>query len=144
MRKINDAGLSLLKEFEGCKLTSYRDQGGVLTIGYGHTGTDVEEGQTITQEQADSLLQENVQSTSNRVEALTQDADLNDNQFSALVCLTYNIGIGNFQKSKLLRLIRLDQLDLSADEFVRWSTIHGVPNKGLLRRRTAEKSLFLA
>jgi len=61
MRKINDRGLTLLKDFEKCRLQSYQDSGGVWTVGWGHTGPEVTQGMTYTQQQADAQLQKDLE-----------------------------------------------------------------------------------
>src|SRR5271170_7014409 len=100
--KINEAGLELIKRNEGCRLKAYRDVVGILTIGYGHTGYDVHVGQTITQDEADTLLASDLHDFEDGISDYVE-IDLTSNQFSALVSFTYNVGLGNLQKSKLLR-----------------------------------------
>lgn len=137
-----DAGYQLLKEFEGCSLVSYQDQGGVWTIGYGcthHVGPN----QTITQEEADDRLKMDVGLTSTRVQSMLKH-DLTDNQFTAVVCFTYNVGCGNLAKSTLLACLNAGHPDDAANEFSRWVKVDGIPNEGLARRRLAEKALFLS
>lgn len=139
--KMNDKGLALLKEFEGCKLEAYLDLGGVLTIGYGHT-KDVKLGDKITQEQADELLKQDLfhfeTGTSMLVKIL-----LTGNQFSALVCFAYNVGLANFEASTLLRCVNAKMFDEAAEQFLRWNKVHGAPISGLSRRRAAESDLFM-
>ena len=88
---ISQTGLNLIKRFEGLRLTAYKDATGTLTIGYGHTGKDVREGQTITEEQAESLLRQDLKSSEYCVEQAAQ-AHINQNQFDALVSFTFNVG----------------------------------------------------
>lgn len=142
--KTNQAGLDLIKSFEGCRLTAYKDQGGTWTIGVGHTGSDVFEGLTIDQEQADDLLQDDLARTEDGVNALVTCKHLSDNQFAALVCFTYNVGIGNLRASLLLRCVNMGNLNDAAGQFERWDHVKGISNPGLLRRRQAERALFLA
>lgn len=85
-RTINDAALQLIKSFEGCQLTAYQDQRGIWTVGFGHTG-NVNEGDTITQEQADQYLLEDLQHAESTVGRLV-NVDISDNQFGALCSLT--------------------------------------------------------
>ena len=142
--KFNDAGLELIMDFEGCMLTAYRDVGGLLTIGYGHT-REVREGQEITFEEALALLHEDLKDTLASVHfTLGRSAfTINDNQFSACVCFAYNVGVGSFAKSTLLNCITKGHLNDAANEFLRWCKVDGKECAGLLRRRKAERDLFL-
>lgn len=142
MRKINSRGISLLKLYEGCKLYSYKDQGGILTIGYGHTGPDVKENQTITQEQADQLLELDLARFEKGVSELVT-VSINESEFSALVCLAYNIGLGNLSRSTLLKKLNENNKEDAANQFLVWNHINGVPSDGLSRRRLSERALFL-
>ena len=138
----NQAGLDLIKQFEGCSLVAYQDQGGVWSIGYGHT-LGVKHGQTCTPEEALQYLDSDIAEISKQVTALLTNDQLNSNQFSALVCFAYNLGSGNLAKSTLLNCINTYHVDEAANEFERWVKVDGIPNEGLLRRRQAEKTLFL-
>jgi len=138
---INDAGLNLIKSFEGCKLTAYRDQGGILTIGFGHTG-DVTPGETITQDRANSLLEEDLVNTELLVEDQLEKVPTS-NQFSAMVSFTYNLGIQRFMKSTLLTKYNDGDIQGAASEFLKWNHVNGVVDPGLTRRRQAEMELFL-
>ena len=141
--KINDAGLRLIKSFEGCKLTAYRDIVGVLTIGYGTTGDKVKVGMQISQEDADEMLVDRLEEEFEPgVESLVEK-DLTENQFSALVSFAYNLGLGALGRSTLLKLVKAGDMDGAAEEFVKWSMAGGKQVAGLLRRREAEKALFL-
>ena len=97
-------GQTLIKKFEGLRLTAYQDMVGVWAIGYGHTGPDVKPGLTITQQQADQLLINDLVRFNNGVNALVT-VKLNQNQFDALVSFSYNLGLGSLQNSTLLRLL---------------------------------------
>lgn len=140
---ISEAGLSLIKNFEGCVLIAYVDAVGVWTVGYGHTGPNVHRGLKITQSQADEILEQDV----NRFELGVLNnvkVSLNQNEFDALVSFTFNVGINAFKGSTLLRLLN-DGADRSivAAEFLRWNKGDGKVLEGLTRRRQAEKALFL-
>ncbi len=99
-RQINKSGLNLLKEFEGCVLQAYDDGVGVPTIGYGHT-ENVTWGQTITQSQAEEFLKEDLNYFEKSITNLVK-VPLTDNQFSALVCFAFNVGVGGLETSTLL------------------------------------------
>lgn len=139
---MNDAGMDLLKSFEGCRLVAYQDQVGVWTIGYGHTGEDVYEDLTITQAQADALLVEDLEEREAAVRSMVT-VELTDNQFSALVDLVYNIGIDALRTSFLLECVNVKNWAAAADQFLRWDHAGGKVVAGLLRRVDAERLLFL-
>lgn len=134
-------GLALTEEFESCRLTAYRDVKGVLTIGYGHTGDDVTEGLTWTQNQADTALVCDTQSAVNTVNRLVT-LDLSQTAFDALVDFVFNVGSGNFAGSTMLKLINSGNLDGAAEEFAKWDHASGQVVAGLLRRRIAEEQEF--
>lgn len=141
--RVSDNGLALIKKFEGCRLTAYADVGGVWTIGWGQTGPDVVEGLTITQAQADARLRAEVDRFANGVLAELK-VPVNQNQFDALVSFAYNIGLGAFRSSTLLKLLNdRTQVSIVASEFTKWNKVNGKPIEGLSRRREAEKQLFL-
>jgi len=142
-RQINDAGLNIIKYFEGLRLEAYKDIVGKLTIGYGHTGSDVTEGQKISSLQAELLLQLDLQKFEKGVDQALTGPAVTDNQFSAMVCLAYNIGLANFTSSTLLKLVNKGQYAKAADEFVKWDHAGGKVVNGLLVRRKAERDLFL-
>ena len=134
-------GLGLTESFEGVRLTAYQDQVGVWTIGYGHTGPDVTPGLTITQEQANNLLMEDIAGAATAVNRLVT-VPLDQDQFDALVDFVFNVGIGNFQNSTLLRDLNASNFDDAAAQFERWDHAGGVVVAGLLRRRQSEAKLF--
>lgn len=142
MYHTNDAGVSLIKSFEGCKLTSYKCPAGVWTVGYGHTGQFVKPGLSITQSEADELLLHDLDVFEAGVENAV-GVELNDNQFSALVSFAYNVGIGNFRRSTLLKKLNKGDYAGAAEQFERWNRGGGKVLRGLVRRRKAEKELFL-
>lgn len=141
MRKINDAGLNLIKKWEGLRLESYDDGGGVWTIGYGHTD-GVKPGQKITEAQAVRFLSEDLSWAESAVEKQVP-VDLSDNQFAALVSLVFNIGQTAFSKSTLRKALLKKDYDEAAKQFVRWSYDNGKFIQGLKNRRLEELELFL-
>ncbi|WP_370584688.1 lysozyme [Oculatella sp. LEGE 06141] len=140
-RQINTQGLELLKSFEGLRLTAYRDAVGVWTIGYGTT-TGVRPGMRITQSQAEALLRQDLLRFETAVNNLVK-VPLTDNQFSALVSFTYNVGERALGTSTLLRLLNQGNYRGAANEFLRWNKAGGRVLAGLTRRRNAERTLFL-
>jgi lysozyme len=139
--KINKAGIDLLKDFEGCRLKAYLCPAGILTIGYGHTGPDVVPQQTITQAQADLLLEHDISKFEKGIQNLVSQA-LTSNQFSALVCFAFNCGLYALEKSTLLYSLNHGNYSKAADEFSKWNKSKGVISPGLVRRRKAESDLF--
>lgn len=144
LKQINPEGLKLLVAFEKCELTAYDDGGGVWTIGYGHTGDDVFPEMTISQTEAEELLSGDLEKFQSFVEDAVE-VQLNDNQFSALVCFCFNVGPGTegFGGSTLLRLLNEGDSQGAANQFPVWNKVDGEPWLGLTRRRLAERSLFL-
>lgn len=135
--KISKRGIDLIKSFEGCRLSAYRDAVGVLTIGYGHTG-GVYEGQTITQEKAEALLLEDLDRYERNVTSWNYIYNWNANEFDALVSFAFNIGsidqlVGYGKRSK----------DIIPDKMLMYCHAGGDTLAGLKRRREAERELFL-
>jgi lysozyme len=139
-------GLHLTEQFEGCRLTAYPDPatgGDPWTIGYGHTGSDVHSGLTITQEQAEELLMKDVQKAANDVKVKVT-TDITQEEFDALVDFVFNCGAGNFNGSTLLKKINAGDMEGAAHEFEKWDMAAGKHMAGLLRRRHAEAQEFLS
>jgi len=137
----SDAGLALTKSFEGCELTAYADQGGVWTIGYGHTGADVFDGLTITQERADALLNGDL---ARAVACVNRQvtATISQNQFDALVDFAFNLGCEALGRSTLLRCVNAGAFTSAALQFPAWAHVNGQLIPGLFRRRQAEMAMF--
>jgi len=139
---ISQKGIDLIKNFEGCRLTAYRCPANILTIGYGHTGSDVSTGQKITQEQAEKLLKSDLLVHCNNVSRLVK-VPLTQNQFDALVSFEFNVGYGNFASSTMLKLLNQKKYREAAAQFDRWVYANRKVLAGLVKRRAAEKALFL-
>jgi lysozyme len=143
-RTINDAGLQIIKDSEGLCLKAYRCPSNIATIGYGHTGPDVHDGDVIDKEKAEELLRKDIGWAQTAVTNLTPGVDLNDNQFSALVSLVFNIGSGNFSRSPVLNALRNKKYLEAAEEFSHHVYGRGgIFLKGLEIRRKREATLFL-
>lgn len=139
-RIINDAGRKLITDFEGMRLEAYKDIGGVWTIGVGHI-EGVQPGMTITKHQAEVIFEHDLERFEAAVERLAPKA--NANQFSALVSFSFNMGEKALSGSTLLKLFNDGHVNSSANEFLKWIHVGKKVSPGLLRRRTAERKLFL-
>jgi len=131
----------LIKSFEGLELEAYLCPANVWTIGYGHT-KGVKKGDKITKEQAEKLLEEDLAFFRNGVKRLVKVA-LNKNQFGALVSFAYNLGLGSLESSTLLKKLNAGDYQGAADQFPRWNKSKGKVLTGLVRRREAERAVFL-
>ena len=139
---ISNEGISLIKKFEGCELESYQDAVGVWTIGYGHT-KNVKEGMTISKEQADNMLLNELDEYCEHVEKAV-DVTLKQNEFDALVSWVFNLGPTNLKSSTMLKVLNSTHVDW-ADipyQIQRWNKVNGEVNEGLVKRRKSESLLF--
>ncbi|MDX2027717.1 MAG: lysozyme [Alphaproteobacteria bacterium] len=140
VRRMNAAGVELIKIYEGLHLTPYLCPGKIWTIGYGHTRT-VRSGMVITPEQADQFLNDDLRLVERAVQRLVQ-VPLNDNQFAALVSFAFNVGIANFERSTLLTLLNRGWYEQVPAQLMRWNRASGEVLGGLSRRRAAEGRLW--
>ena len=138
--KTAQKGLELIKHFEGCELKAYKCPAGVWTIGYGHI-KGVQEGDVITEQQADEMLVEELHEYENYVNTLV-DVPLNQNQYDALVSWVYNLGGGNLKASTLLKVLNSGDYSGVPAQIMRWNKAGGKVLEGLTRRRQAEADLF--
>ena len=166
MREINQAGLDLIKSFEGIldgdpktvNLDPYVDPVGIYTIGWGHAivwgngflKTSTPNAKAIakqlypnglTRQQAEDLLRADIRAHSMPVEALIK-VPVTDNQFAALVSFAFNLGVNNLRNSTLLKKVNARDFAGAALEFAKWNKAGGQVLKGLTRRREAEATLF--
>ena len=138
-KRIGQAGLALIKQYEGCRLVAYRCAAGVWTIGYGHTA-GVHSGMTITQAQADAYLRQDIakfEGYVNNPVCVPITANLNQNQFDALVSFAFNLGAGNLRK-----LCKGRTAAQIAQAMTQYCKANGKVLAGLRRRRAAEQALF--
>lgn len=139
--KIGNDGLNLIKEFEGCELTAYVCPAGVLTVGYGSTGSHVKSGMTITESEAEKLLKEDLERFVKVVNNETR-ANITQSMFDSLVSFAFNCGCDAYRNSTLLRLLNGNDYEGAAGQFSRWVNGPNGPLAGLVRRREAEEKLF--
>lgn len=142
----SDVGVDLISGFEDTRFKAYDDGVGVWTIGTGTTvypnGVKVKQGDTCTLEQAKTYFKHDLAKFEKTVnESVT--VPLTQNQFDALVSLTYNIGSGAFNNSTLLKKLNKGDYQGAADQFLAWKKAGGKVLPGLVRRREAERALFL-
>jgi lysozyme len=148
---INQKGIDLIKSFEGLVLKAYVDPatgGEPITIGYGTTiypdSRKVNLGDKCTTEQATAYLVNDINKFAERVKPLIKKP-VNDNQFAALVSFAYNVGVGNLNKSTLLKLVNQNPADREIEfEFLKWNKAAGKVMNGLTRRRQAESKLYFS
>lgn len=142
--RTNDAGVSIITESEGLSLEAYQLNGQWL-IGYGHSAT-ARPGMRITEAEARELLRRDLREKENALKLLLTEP-VNENEFSAMVSLAYNLGVGGFQKTVVLERINKGDRRGAADGFLRHdrARINGVltPLPHLTRRREKERALFL-
>lgn len=145
--KLSRRGLELIKRYEGLELCAYPDPGtggDPWTIGYGTTridGKPVMPGMEITEQEAERCLAEDVAQFEKAVNRAATGL-VNQNQFDALVSLAYNIGVGAFKRSTLLRKLKAGDTSAAAAEFERWVYAGGRVMSGLVQRRKEERGLF--
>jgi lysozyme len=145
--RCNDAGIQIIKAFEGFRSKPYKCSANVSTVGFGSTrgfdnGPVRMDMEPVTREEAEELLRRDIRQTESAVGKLIKVA-LTENEFSALCSFCYNVGSGNLQRSSLrLKLNRNDRLG-AADEFPKWRRAAGKILRGLVLRREAERILFM-
>lgn len=140
-----DMAINLAKEFEGCSLGAYPDPEygwKVATIGYGATGPSIVEGTIWTQAQADADLLYRMKGIGAHIDSLVS-IPITDEQKAAMCDLAYNIGLGAFGDSTLLKMLNVGHIQGAADQFPLWNKSNGVALDGLVRRRAAERAMFV-
>lgn len=141
--KISQRGIDLIKEAEGLRLDAYQDSVRVWTIGYGHTG-DVRVGQRITKAEAEQILRDDLDVFEHGVLKATEPRKLTQGQFDALVSFAFNLGLGNLKSSTLLKKLNAGDAAGASFEFQRWVYAGGKKLPGLVKRREAERALFVS
>ena len=146
--RCNDAGIKVIKAFEGFRRVPYRCMAGVPTVGYGstygfdgrHVHMDME---PITLEEGEELLRRSLRQTESAVGRLIR-VEINSNEFSSLCSFCYNVGSGNLQMSTLRSRLNRGDREGAADEFPKWRRAGGRILAGLVRRREVERQLFVS
>lgn len=143
--KLSQRGIDLIKQFEGYSSKAYPDPatgGAPWTIGYGTT-KGVKPGMVITAQQAEKMLRDDVAKFESGVSSLIT-APTTQGQFDAMVSLAYNIGLGNFGKSTLLKKHNARCYTCAADQFRVWNRANGKVMNGLTKRRAVEREVYMS
>lgn len=143
--KLSQKGIELIKQFEGYSSKAYPDPatgGAPWTIGYGTT-KGVKPGMVITAQQAEKMLRDDVAKFESGVSSLIT-SPTTQGQFDAMVSLAYNIGLGNFGKSTLLKKHNARCYTCAADQFRVWNRANGKVMNGLTKRRAAERQVYMS
>lgn len=142
---VPSSALELIKRFEGCRLAAYPDPatgGDPWTIGWGATGSGIAKGVVWTQAQADARLVQDVKRFCDGVRKLLDNAATTDRQLGAMTSLAYNVGLGNFGSSTLLKKHKAGDYAGAKAEFAKWNKAAGKVMAGLTRRRTDEAQVY--
>lgn len=136
--------MEFIQSFEGCSLKAYKALATekYWTIGWGHYGPDITQGMTITQQQADDMFKNDLAPYCRAVDQ-SVTYPKTQNQFDAMVSLCYNIGTGGFRGSSVCSDLNKGKVQLAGDDFLKWTKSGGVVIPGLVRRRNAERLIFL-
>ena len=146
LREAAERAKPIIKKWEGLELKTYKAPEGAPTIGYGHTGSAAYYGNTITEAQANTLLNMDIAEAQKGIPSALVSA-LNVNQLAAITSFIFNVGAGNFASSTLRRKLLEGDYTGASEEFKRWkfATVNGVKTElaGLVKRRAEETALFL-
>ena len=158
--KISEAGIQLIKSFEGCHRSPYRCPAALWTTGYGHVlypdqarlktperasyGIKSEHNRTFEYDEIDELLEKDLQRFQAGVSRLCPASNDSQPNFDAMVSFSFNVGLGNLQSSTLRMKYNRGEYEAAADEFLKWNKAGGKILAGLTRRRVAERALFLS
>ena len=143
--KTSRHGRDFIKRWEGVKLKTYRCDANVLTIGVGHTAAMGDpkpvEGMTITAEEADAILARDLAITEAQVQSAVK-VDITQRQYDTLISFVFNVGIGAFRNSTLLKKLNAGRYVDVPSELLKWNRVNGKVNQGLVNRRKAEADLW--
>lgn len=143
--KTSDHGIAFIKRWEGVRLKAYRCSANVLTIGVGHTAAMGDpkpvDGMKITDAEAEAILRRDLGSIERDVEKAVT-VHVNQRQFDTLVSFVFNVGIGAFRKSTLLKKLNASRYDEVPSELMKWTRAGGRVVQGLVNRRKAEADLW--
>lgn len=143
--RTSDRAINFIADFEGFVGKIYKDAAGYPTIGYGHLlkpGEENKFSKGISKSEAIQLLKEDVREAERAVNRLV-DVPISQNEFDALVSFTFNLGQGNLRSSTLLKKLNENDKEEAGNQFLRWNRAGGKVLAGLVRRREAERDMFL-
>lgn len=139
--KTSDSGIEAIKEHEALRVQAYKDDGGVWTIGYGHTGAAAKPGAQIDELTAKRLLRDDLQVAEHAVNSQVK-VDLSQSEFDAMVSFVFNVGAAAFKTSTLLAKLNVGKYDEVDEQLMRWVYIDGKRSRGLANRRAKEAALW--
>ena len=138
-----EVAADFIEQWEGFKEKAYRCPAGKLTVGFGHTGDDVKEGQVVTYKEAYDLLCKDIKDRMAQIAPFI-NVSMTEGQYVSLTSLIFNVGVGSVKGSRLLKKLNTGDIEGAAEEFTNgWNTANGKVLPGLTRRRQAEAKLFL-
>ena len=143
---VSQQGKSFIASFEKFRAFPYQDQGGKMTVGFGHliTADDPDYSAGLTPAQAAELFANDLAQQAEKPVQQAVDVDVSQQEFDAMCSLCYNIGAGNFSHSTLVRMLNGGAaVQAIGDQFLRWDMVDGKPSNGLYARRIAERDIFL-
>ena len=143
-KHVIDLAAEFIEPFEGVRLRAYQDSADIWTIGIGATGPGIGPGTVWTHRQVTERFKEDLEDRYAQLVRSIDDAPTTDTQGAAMLSLLFNIGVGNFRKSTVLKEHKAKQYARAANAFLMWNKAGGVVTGGLVRRRKAERELYLS
>lgn len=140
--RLSQKGVEFIKKYERLRLDVYDDGYGYLTVGWGHRVGAKPVAMTISRIEAENLFSADVGAIENALGKLLT-MPMPQNKYDAVVSLVFNIGVGNFSESSMLKMINTNLLNKAAGEFGRWIFAGGKPSAGLIKRRAEEALMYI-
>lgn len=137
---ISEKGVRFIKQWEKLELSPYECAAGHKTIGFGHRVLYGEQYDAITEQQAEMILITDLANAQRAVHKVR--VPLEQHEYDALVSFTFNVGVGNFEKSTLLKKLNQGDRAGAMTELLKWHHVNGTDSKGLMRRREQEREMF--
>ncbi len=132
--------VSMIAYFEGMETKSYKDVVNVTTVCFGHTGTDIISNKIYSESECLALLEKDLSKVRREVDPLIK-VEINDNTRAAIYSFAYNVGVGAFARSTLLKKLNAGDQHGACEEMKRWVYAGGKVWRGLVSRRDAESAL---
>lgn len=132
--------VSMIAYFEGMENKSYKDVVNVTTVCFGHTGTDIISNKIYSESECLALLEKDLSKVRREVDPLIK-VEINDNTRAAIYSFVYNVGVGAFARSTLLKKLNAGDQYGACEEMKRWVYAGGKVWRGLVSRRDAESAL---